>query len=247
MSEVSASAFVKALRAEGLTVKQFRKNWQNHNRNSVKRPNRHGVAVHHTADDSSRIDQTCWTGRSDLPGPLCESVLHKDGLVVMVGYGRTNNFGMGDSHTFAVMTTEKGTLPAKPDLSDDIDFNSAVHAVEIVNLGNGKDPYPLKQQEAIVKWVTAACRVHGWSEKSVIGHKEGTRRKIDPSFDMAQLRRRVKEALALPAGEWKLITHPDPPPDPKPPVVDPKKKAFESLDAADQAIRNARTWVTRIQ
>ena len=46
-----------------------------------------------------------------------------------------------------------------------------------------------------VRWAAALCRAHGWSELSVIGHKEWQPGKIDPTFSMGTFRARVAERL----------------------------------------------------
>jgi peptidoglycan hydrolase-like protein with peptidoglycan-binding domain len=48
-----------------------------------------------------------------------------------------------------------------------------------------------------IKIAAALCSVHGWNSNRVIGHKEWTRRKIDPApFTMDWFRARVQEALS---------------------------------------------------
>ncbi|MYW68764.1 hypothetical protein GTY65_32500 [Streptomyces sp. SID8379] len=67
----------------------------------------------------------------------------------------------------------------------------------IENLGTGKDPYPAAQLASVERVSAALCRAHGWSAASVIGHKEWTRRKIDPSFSMSGMRTRVEARLGV--------------------------------------------------
>jgi hypothetical protein len=47
-----------------------------------------------------------------------------------------------------------------------------------------------------VLWAAAICREHGWTERSVAGHKEVQPGKIDPSFDMDVFRADVRAQLA---------------------------------------------------
>ncbi|MBR7679255.1 N-acetylmuramoyl-L-alanine amidase, partial [Streptomyces daliensis] len=65
------------------------------------------------------------------------------------------------------------------------------YGFEIENRGDGRDPYPTAQLDAVERLSAALCRAHGWSAASVIGHKEWTRRKIDPSFSMPGMRDRI--------------------------------------------------------
>lgn len=223
---LSADRIVKALVAEGIKIQEY-KSWRTHNRNSKGAwGGVHGVMIHHTvssADDSSVA--LCYNGHSTLPGPLCHGVGRNDGKVALVGHGRANHAGLGDDDVLRAVINETA-LPA--DNEANTDGNRHFYGLEIVNLGNGTDTYPWVQYVSAVKWATAHCRAHGWSEKSVIGHKEWQPGKIDPygpvvgadgrefDFTMARFRADVKAALALPAGKWNGSTvAPQPPAPPK--------------------------------
>lgn len=190
---MSADQFVKALKAEGVKVAEH-SGWRTHNRNhkGAWGP-MNGVVIHHTAGANSL--SLCYNGTADLPGPLCHTHLSKAGTATMVGNGRANHAGTFASNAFNAMLNESSTHP-RPSSSEPIDANSRTYGIEIENLGNGKDPYPAKQYDQAVRWAAAICRYHGWTANSVIGHKEGTTRKIDPSFSMSDFRADVKERLA---------------------------------------------------
>ena len=209
---MSASAFLRALKAEGLTVVEVG-DWRDHNRNH-KGPwgPVHGVMIHHTVTKgSAKTVELCRKGYSGLPGPLCHGVITKDGRVHLVGYGRANHAGLGDDDVLRAVIAEK-RLP--PDNEANTDGNRHFYGIEIVNRGDGKDTYPWAQYVQAVKWATALCRAHGWNERSVIGHKEWQPGKIDPygpvigpdgrkfDFTMSRFRADVKQALSLPAGTW---------------------------------------------
>src|SRR5690606_84066 len=123
--------------------------------------------------------------------------------------GRANHAGSYAQNASNARVNEASTHPY-PDSSEPVDANDSTYGLEIENLGNGSDTYPRAQYVAAVKWATAICRYHGWTHNSVIGHKEGTRRKIDPkgpvegagNFTMDKFRADGKAALALPAGRW---------------------------------------------
>lgn len=169
--------FVAALRNEGLTVTGI-SGWRDHNRNH-RGPwgPMNGVVIHHTAGrDSLNLTSK---GTADLPGPLCHTHLDKKGLATMVGYGRANHAGTFAQNAHDAVVAESSTHP-RPSASEPVDGNSHYYGIEIENLGDGKDFYPQAQYDAAVKWAAAICRAHGWSANSVIGHKEGTTRKIDP-------------------------------------------------------------------
>lgn len=166
-----------------------------------------GVVIHHTAGVNSL--NVVVNGVSGLPGPLCHGYMPKSGKIHMISGGRANHAGTFAQNAWNAVLAESPVHPY-PDSAEPIDANDHTYGLEIENLGNGEDPYPLEQYQAAVKWATAICRFHGWTEHSVIGHKEGTRRKIDPKgpvaggplFTMDRFRADVRAALALPAGVW---------------------------------------------
>jgi hypothetical protein len=187
---LTADRLLKALRDEDLTVIEHR-NWRTHNRNH-KGPwgPVYGVMIHHTvtAGTSSSVE-LCYNGHSTLPGPLCHGVIAKDGSVHLISAGRANHAGLGDGDVLRAVMNEQ-PLPA--DNQADTDGNRAFYGFEAINLGDGKDPWPAAQLEAIEKASAAICRAHGWSERAVIGHLEWQPGKIDPrGFTMASMRARV--------------------------------------------------------
>lgn len=206
---LSASKLLELLRAEGLTVHEVR-NWRTHNRNS-KGPwgPVNGVMIHHTVTSgTSGSVALCYNGHSNLPGPLCHGVIDKEGHVHLVGNGRANHAGLGDNDVLRAVINES-KLPA--DNEADTDGNRHFYGFECVNLGNGTDPWPEAQKEAIEKVSAAICRHHGWSERSVIGHKEWQPGKVDPrGFTMDSMRTRIRERLAG-GGGGKDTPQPTPP------------------------------------
>ncbi|MEU3000170.1 peptidoglycan recognition family protein [Streptomyces sp. NPDC006995] len=203
---LSADQQLKALRAEGVKVSEHR-SWRTHNRNH-KGPwgPVHGVMIHHTVssgDDSSVA--LCYNGHSALPGPLCHGVGRNDGTVALVSAGRANHAGSGDDDVLRAVIAETALPPAN---EANTDGNRHFYGLEIVNLGDNKDTYTRAQYRAAVLWAAALCRAHGWSERSVIGHKEWQPGKIDPrgpiegggSFSMNQFRADVRAQLATKPG-----------------------------------------------
>lgn len=191
---LSADRIVKALRDEGLTVHEVR-SWRTHNRNSKGAWGPvNGVMVHHTVTQGTQNSvRLCYDGYSGLPGPLCLGVIDKEGAVHLVGNGRANHAGLGDSDVLAAVIAER-KLP--PDRKADTDGNSRFYGFECVNLGDGKDPWPEAQLLAVEQASAALCRAHGWGHRSVIGHKEWQPGKIDPAgFTMDAMRERIRERL----------------------------------------------------
>ncbi|MCX4780990.1 N-acetylmuramoyl-L-alanine amidase [Streptomyces sp. NBC_01264] len=191
---LSANRFIGALRAEGLTVVEVG-GWRTRNRDH-KDPwgPVHGVMLHHTVTHGTAYTvQLCRDGHADLPGPLCHGVITKDGRVHLVGHGRANHAGAGDSGVLAAVIAEK-RLP--PDQHADTDGNRHFYGFECENLGDGEDPWPAAQLDAMARASAALCRAHGWTARSVIGHLEWRPGKIDPKgFTMASMRTRVEEHL----------------------------------------------------
>jgi N-acetylmuramoyl-L-alanine amidase len=209
---LSADKMVSALRAEGVRVQEYR-SWRTHNRNHKGAwGGVNGVMIHHTVtrDDDSSV-ALCYNGHSALPGPLCHAVGRNDGTVTLVSNGRANHAGMGDDDVLRAVINE--TLPP-PANEANTDGNARFYGIELVNMGDGVDRYTPAQYDAAVRWAAAICRAHGWSAKSVIGHKEWQPGKIDPRgpvdgkgpFDMDVFRSRVQVRLnsgpsTLPAPE----------------------------------------------
>ncbi|WP_432147969.1 N-acetylmuramoyl-L-alanine amidase [Streptomyces sp. bgisy029] len=234
---LSAAAFIAALRAEGVKVVEVG-TWRTHNRNNKGAWGPvHGVMIHHTVTrGTASTVALCRNGHSALPGPLCHGVIAKDGTVHLVGYGRTNHAGSGDDDVLRAVIAEKA-LP--PDNEANTDGNRHFYGFECENLGDGKDPWPAAQREAIVRASAAVLRAHRWGKDgptSVIGHAEWQPGKVDPrgiSGGMDGIRRDVAERLKHPAS-WspsapKPPAPPKPPtaPKPKPPTTDERITALE--------------------
>lgn len=159
----------------------------------------HGVTIHHTAGVGPGMPAYCRNGSPSLPGPLCHDFLAKDGTLYVVGHGRTNHAGTVTPAVAAELRKE--TPQPSRDLlegTESVDGNDFLHGLEIENRGDGKDPYPAVQYDTAVRWAAAHCRFYGWNAHSAWGHKEITRRKVDPSFPMPDFRNRVVARLAPP-------------------------------------------------
>jgi hypothetical protein len=204
-SPLSVSALLSAMELEHVRFTEYR-DWRTHNRNHVNPWGPvNGVVIHHTAGHNAL--NLVYDGYSGLPGPLSHAYLDKGGTVWLTGHGRANHAGTFAQNAHDAVVREDSTHP-RPDTAEPVDGNRYYYGIEIENLGNGSDPYPAVQYEQAVRWAAALCRAHGWSEHSVIGHKEGTRRKVDPSFDMDAFRSDVAARLAGPgAPEEEDVPH----------------------------------------
>jgi LysM repeat protein len=193
---MSAATFISILKKEGVRVVE-EGSWETHNRNS-KGPwgPVYGVVIHHTVTKGTRntVD-IIQDGHSSLPGPLSQGMIAKDGRVHLVGYGRANHAGLGDPDVLSAVIAERD-LPVDNEAS--VDGNRHFFGFECENLGNGKDPWPAAQLEAIERVSAAICRYYGWNERSVIGHLEWQPGKVDPKgFTMASMRNRIRARLAV--------------------------------------------------
>lgn len=143
-----------------------------------------GVLCHHTATGKSSSDASVVNllvrGRSDLPGPLAQLGLARDGTVYVVAAGRANHAGTAKA---------SGTVGAG-------DGNALYVGIEAFNDGRG-EPWPAAQYDAYVRLcATLSLKITGSSANTVRGHKEtSVTGKIDPTFDMGVFRVRVAKAM----------------------------------------------------
>ncbi|KRV49068.1 peptidoglycan-binding protein [Wenjunlia vitaminophila] len=191
---LTAGRVLDVLRDEGLSVVECR-DWRNHNRNS-RGPwgPVHGVMIHHTASSgTANTVRFCYEGSPELPGPLCHGVVAKDGTIHLVGHGRANHAGWGDDDVLRAVREERALPTAN---ENNTDGNPHFYGFECVNRGDGSDNWPEAQLDAVARAAAAVCRAHGWTERSVIGHREWTNTKIDPrGFSMTSMRARIARRL----------------------------------------------------
>jgi hypothetical protein len=185
---LSADRLLSALRAEGLRVVEYR-DWRTHRRPSSAGTfgEINGVMIHHTVTSGTTSSvELCYNGHSSLPGPLCHGVIAKDGTVYLVSNGRANHAGLGDDDVLRAVQDEsydRDRLLVPNEANTD--GNSRFYGFECINLGNGTDPWPEAQRDAIVRASAAILRAYGgpaqgWTARSVIGHKEWQPGKVDP-------------------------------------------------------------------
>lgn len=144
-----------------------------------------GVLCHHTAGSlkgntpSLRIVRE---GRPDLPGPLAQLLLARDGTYYVVAAGLCYHAGAGEYHGI-----KSG--------------NGHMIGIEAENTGLENDnPWPSAQMEAYVKGVAALLNHIGVSSTMAAGHLEYARpvgRKSDPSFSVGSRDARLKAMEAF--------------------------------------------------
>lgn len=145
-----------------------------------------GVIAHHTASGSSSgnfaSEGIVTNGRSDLPGPLCQILLGRDGTVKPIAAGYANHAGYGGPR--AGIPQDQG--------------NTYTIGIEAENNGIG-EPWSKEALNAYYRLCAALLDWLGTKDVSkVFGHKEwAPGRKIDPAgIDMDKFRNQVKLALA---------------------------------------------------
>lgn len=137
-----------------------------------------GIVWHHTAStvhtSDTAMERILRDGRRDLPGPLAQLGLRRDGTFVTVAAGRANHNGYGKWGNNSI-------------------------GVEAYNDGVG-EPWPTAQIDSWVAGTAAICRHLGLDAGQVLGHREtDPRRKIDPAgIDMDDMRRRIDTVLGTP-------------------------------------------------
>ena len=147
-----------------------------------------GVMVHHTGSDSADAGSIA-RGRPDLPGPLSQLHIARDGTVTVVAAGVAWHAGvgmypwlptnMGNWHTIGIECANSGTGPSAPHRTN----------------------WPDAQYSALVRCCAAINRRLGQSADRTIGHKEYAGRaqgKWDPgAIDMHLLRRDVQARIGV--------------------------------------------------
>lgn len=172
-----------------------------------------GIVIHHTGSDSQSDDYLRFLfvgGRpaEGIPAPLCNVSTDMDGDVWVGAALVANHAGAGSKVTMDHVIAEdyNGYLaelrPGPDNLSGNFS-NGSYYGNEV--RFDGGQPMTHAQWDSAVLWAAAICDFHGWSAKSVIGHREHSSRKPDPgSTKMYLFRASVNARLAAgPPGTTK--------------------------------------------
>lgn len=144
-----------------------------------------GILCHHTASGSQSgnfaSEGIVTTGRSDLPGPLCQFLLGRDGTVKIIADGYSNHAGYGGP---------RAGIPANQG-------NTYMVGIEAENNGVG-ERWSAAQLNAYYRLCASLMDWLNITDiNKVFGHKEWTSRKIDPAgINMDRFREQVKKAKA---------------------------------------------------
>jgi hypothetical protein len=176
--------------------------WRDRNRNHVGAWGPvHGLLVHHTGDDAEDgVDLDLVVhGHGRLPGPLAQLGCDDAGTIWLVGWGRANHAGGGDPRVLrAVVAESYDERPPRPrehtGSAGATDGNCCFYGVETFYSGRHRPTGNARRSLTLL--AAAVCDHHGWTEKSVIGHKEWSDWKPDPGrLDMVAFRGRVAARL----------------------------------------------------
>ena len=165
----------EVLQAAGLKVATI-EGWESRGRGNMGKV--FGVICHHTVGPKTGNMPSLHTlinGRSDLPGPLAQLGLGRDGTYYVIAAGRCNHAGKG---MWQGITTG----------------NSSFIGIEAENTGKDNDPWPQVQLDAYKQGVAAILNHIGQGSEFCAGHKEYALpkgRKPDPRFDMSAFRASV--------------------------------------------------------
>lgn len=183
VADMKDIGLVNHLRKWGLKV-QEKEGWRHRGRPYNFYPR--AIIVHHTASGAQSgnfaSEGIVTSGRSDLPGPLCQVLLGRDGTVKLIADGYANHAGYGGP---------RAGIPANQG-------NTYSIGIEAENNGLG-EPWSKKQLNAYYRLCAALL---DWMDitdvNKVFGHKEwAAGRKIDPAgIDMNRFREQVAKALA---------------------------------------------------
>lgn len=137
-----------------------------------------GILCHHTggeSDDRAYAEWMATVGRSDLPAPLCQLALDRNGTVYVSAAGRANHGG-----------TAKATGPMPSG-----DANTLYVGIEAMNTGT--EGWTATQYDAYARLCAALCKHYHWPASHVRAHREtSVTGKWDPGeLDMDSFRRDI--------------------------------------------------------
>lgn len=143
------------------------------------------ILCHHDAANQApwQFNTVVRDGRSDLPGPLSQFTIRRDGTIHVVADGRANHAGVT--------------------INDSVWGGNYSIGIEAANNGVG-EPWPRYQLDAYEALVAELCREFGLGVDRVRGHKEVASplgRKIDPAgIDMNGFRAAVAHRIHVGPG-----------------------------------------------
>ena len=148
-----------------------------------------GLVNHHTASVSNYPGEPWYP--VDKLRTKCNVNIKPDGVVYLISSGYQYDTGYGDRHVLeAVAAGEKPPRPTDTYASGGVPggsnpgvlMNPWYIDIECDHPGDGRDITP-EQYESLVLFNAGVLLEKGWNINHLIGHKESTRRKIDPFWN----------------------------------------------------------------
>jgi hypothetical protein len=172
MTTGNAAWLADALGGDGLTVVEL-SGWSERGHGELDEV--WGVVCHHTGEDNVTADYIA-NGTPNMPGPLDNIVIAKDGTVAVIAAGVAYHAGNGEY---------PGLTPNQAN----------VHTLGVTLIGGSDGDWPKAQRDALISTCAAIMRHQGQPASHVIGHKEWDQIKVDPALDMDQVRSDVSAHL----------------------------------------------------
>lgn len=169
---------VEVLRAFGVDTREFQ-SWRDRGHGDFNII--WGVMAHHTGGNNASAASIAY-GRPDLPGPVSQIHLDRNGVATVVAAGISWHAGTGKYPGIQTNNANAVTIG--------IEANS-----------DGVTPWPPKMLDAYYRICAAICWYLGLSSSRVIGHKEWAKSqgKWDPGLiDMDSFRREVQKYIDRP-------------------------------------------------
>ncbi len=180
------------LRAAGLDVIEY-DGWQERTNRPFDSYTPIALLDHHTAGSSIL---TNYPDPPDWPdsrlAKVCNLTIRGSGIVVVLNAGYAYDSGNGDRKVLDAVRNDQ-PAPAPTDTYDNLGHPAGPNPgitgnpwfidIEVQHLGNG-DPIHPPQREALITANRAICDRMGWNpETRLLGHREWTKRKVDPRWD----------------------------------------------------------------
>lgn len=151
-----------------------------------------GIIIHHTGANSTRREippERMIEGRSNLPGPLVQFGVSRNGRIDVYTNGRGHHAGPGSARVLNAVLKD-AELPSRPG-SDGPSGNTHFLGIEVDHSGTD-DELLGHHWTAAARLAANLCDLWDWPTSRVIGHSEWTRRKTDPIYGMRTFRELVE-------------------------------------------------------
>lgn len=183
----------EVLRAFGVEVKEMDgwKDWGTGDFDNID-----GIVAHHTAGSATSAEFIAFN--TNLGSQLSSQIhLARDGVATMCGAGIAYHAGeaVAPPEWTGYVTRNAAGNPSKSFTK----ANAVTIGIEAVNRGNGTQVWPEVQMDSYARICAAILWYLGLPISKLKAHKEiAPRRKVDPNFNMASFRGRVKSYLDNP-------------------------------------------------